>query len=333
MPQDAHARLTPVGSLLLEGRMGNCPHHRPPPISAPAGDPPLSPGDLCTRAGGRGSPPCPGREEMCGDGDTAPGRPLSPQSNPGLRRQDTRPSGAPGTHVTGCFNTEQSGDNAEKKDSPSPQSPCPEPSPAEPRADGVWRKGPRHSLPDSSKGPGAAGQSRYKFKYPKAIRTGHTGVSVHLDTQVGSGVQESRGQLRANPGHGALSHSPHQTREPTPSPALTRLGDGAQLVPNSLPWTEPGPPPPASPGAAAVTRDTGRGPARRWGAPSASQSAGELAPDLHQHLRQAVEEGDPKREQLAQEKGVQRVLGHVTPERRHAAVEVLAHAPGLATEA
>lgn len=58
-----------------------------------------------------------------------------------------------------------------------------------------------------------------------------------------------------------------------------------------------------------------------------------LPPDLYQHLRQAIEKGDSKCKQLAHEKGVQRVLGHLMPNRRNVALEVLAHPLGLVTEA
>lgn len=58
-----------------------------------------------------------------------------------------------------------------------------------------------------------------------------------------------------------------------------------------------------------------------------------LPSDLYQHLRQAIEKGDSKCKQLAHEKGVQRVLGHLMPNRRNVALEVLAHPLGLVTEA
>lgn len=58
-----------------------------------------------------------------------------------------------------------------------------------------------------------------------------------------------------------------------------------------------------------------------------------LPSDLHQHLRQAIEKGDSECKQLAHEKGVQRVLGHLMPNRRNVALEVLAHPLGLVTEA
>lgn len=38
-----------------------------------------------------------------------------------------------------------------------------------------------------------------------------------------------------------------------------------------------------------------------------------LPSDLYQHLRQAIEKGDSECKQLAHEKGVQRVLGHLMP--------------------
>lgn len=58
-----------------------------------------------------------------------------------------------------------------------------------------------------------------------------------------------------------------------------------------------------------------------------------LPSDLHQHLRQPIEEGDSESKQLAHEKGVRRVLGRLMPNRRNAALEVLAHPLGLVAEA
>lgn len=58
-----------------------------------------------------------------------------------------------------------------------------------------------------------------------------------------------------------------------------------------------------------------------------------LPSDLYQHLRQAIEKGDSECKELAHEKGVQRVLGYLMPNRRNVALEVLAHPLGLVTEA
>lgn len=58
-----------------------------------------------------------------------------------------------------------------------------------------------------------------------------------------------------------------------------------------------------------------------------------LPSDLYQHLWQAIEKGESECKQLAHEKGVQRVLGHLMPNWRNVALEVLAHPPGLVTEA